>query len=261
MAYPSSPVVFAVHNADDVVQPSHVNDLQTEVTALESALLTGGLAHNLNPATDNARNLGSSAARWIFNGSQITPGSIPSTTLSTTGTPSSVTYLTGTGWAAAANAIYSLIGATSGTDATAAAANVATFAISGLTTLDSLKVFVRHSASSQATAEPVLYNATDSVVIAALNNGNVIAAGAFGGASVEIMADQTASTAILASVVALATSTTAGASVNGASYWQRSAFVTKSTAAWDLALRTGAGGVTAGGTYHYKIAVYKVAGQ
>ncbi len=81
MAYPSTPVVFTTKTAGTILEAAHVNDLQTEVTALETALLTGGLAHNLNPATDNARALGSSGARWIISGSQITPESLPSTSL------------------------------------------------------------------------------------------------------------------------------------------------------------------------------------
>ena len=259
MAYPSSPVVFTVRNAGDVIQAAHVNDLQTEVTAIESAMLTGGLAHNLNPATDNARNLGSSAARWIFHGSQITPGSIPSTTLSTTGTPSSATYLTGTGWAAAANAIYSLIGATSGTDATAAATSVKTFAISELTTLDSLKVFVRHSASSAAVAAPCLYHGTDSVVIIALLNGtNDLSSGTYAGAEINIGVDQSDLKHVFA--IGPVHATVDGGN-NGIVRAKLSTVTTDWTGSWNLSLRTGTGGVTAGGTYHYKIAVFKVAGQ
>ena len=50
MGYPSGVASFTNKNAGDVIQPSHVNDLQTEVTALESGLLNG-LSHKLTANT------------------------------------------------------------------------------------------------------------------------------------------------------------------------------------------------------------------
>jgi len=128
-SYPNSAKTFTTKNAGDAIQGAHVNDLQLEVTALETALLTGGLAHNLLPDGDGTRNLGSAAAKWIVDASQLTgalstsitmpaasissgalsslvtvdgvsivPGSIPSTTLSTSGTPSTSALFTGRGW-------------------------------------------------------------------------------------------------------------------------------------------------------------------
>lgn len=41
MGYPTSVPSFTNKNAGDVIQPAHVNDLQTEVTAIESDLLNG----------------------------------------------------------------------------------------------------------------------------------------------------------------------------------------------------------------------------
>lgn len=113
MAYPTSAITFTTKNAGDTIEASHVNAVQTEVAAMEAALLTGGLAHNLMPSADSTWYLGSSATKWIINASQLTgslstalgidggsimPGTIPSTTLSTVGTPSSGTYLSGAGW-------------------------------------------------------------------------------------------------------------------------------------------------------------------
>ncbi len=46
MAYPTSVVSFTTKNTGDAIQPSHINDLQTEVTALETGLLNG-LSHDL----------------------------------------------------------------------------------------------------------------------------------------------------------------------------------------------------------------------
>jgi hypothetical protein len=41
MGYPSGAQSFTSKNAGDTIQPSHINDLQTEVTAIENALITG----------------------------------------------------------------------------------------------------------------------------------------------------------------------------------------------------------------------------
>lgn len=46
MGYPGSITTFGTKNAGDTIQPAHVNDLQTEVTALETGLLSG-LQHPL----------------------------------------------------------------------------------------------------------------------------------------------------------------------------------------------------------------------
>lgn len=45
MGYPTSVSVFSAKNAGDVIQPAHVNDLQTEVSAIETGLLNG-LSHS-----------------------------------------------------------------------------------------------------------------------------------------------------------------------------------------------------------------------
>lgn len=50
MGYPTSVQTFTNKNTGQIVQPAHVNDLQTEVTALENGLLTG-LQHGLSVST------------------------------------------------------------------------------------------------------------------------------------------------------------------------------------------------------------------
>src|SRR3990167_5444714 len=62
--------------------------------------VTGGstFAGAVMPAANSTQTLGSSSVRWVFSGKQITPGSIPSTALSTSGTPSTSAFLTGGGW-------------------------------------------------------------------------------------------------------------------------------------------------------------------
>lgn len=64
-SYPTSAKSFSSKATNDAIEAAHVNDLQDEVTAVESALLTGGLAHNLTPdSSANARTLGSTSKAW-----------------------------------------------------------------------------------------------------------------------------------------------------------------------------------------------------
>lgn len=61
--YPTSVVSYTSKVDDQVIEPEHVNDIQTEVEAVEDALLNG-FAHNLLPSTSNARDLGSTSLFW-----------------------------------------------------------------------------------------------------------------------------------------------------------------------------------------------------
>lgn len=63
-SYPTASKSFSTKATNDVIEAAHVNDLQDEVTAIETALLTGGLAHNLIPSTTGTRDLGTSALLW-----------------------------------------------------------------------------------------------------------------------------------------------------------------------------------------------------
>lgn len=64
-SYPGGVKAFTTKNVGDVVQASHIDDLQDEVTAIEQALLTVGFAHDLFPSTDAARSLGTSSSQWL----------------------------------------------------------------------------------------------------------------------------------------------------------------------------------------------------
>ena len=61
MGYPSATFAPTTKNAGDTIQPAHVNDLQTEVVAIEGALLTTGLAHDLK-FVDATYDIGKSGA-------------------------------------------------------------------------------------------------------------------------------------------------------------------------------------------------------
>lgn len=60
-SYPTSAKSFSTKATNDSVEASHVNDLQDEVTAIETALVTGGIAHALFPSTSGTRDLGTSS--------------------------------------------------------------------------------------------------------------------------------------------------------------------------------------------------------
>lgn len=61
-SYPTSAKSFSTKATTNVVESSHINDIQDEVTAIETALLTGGVAHNVFPS--GTRTLGTSSAFW-----------------------------------------------------------------------------------------------------------------------------------------------------------------------------------------------------
>ena len=135
----------------------------------------------------------------------------------------------------------------------AAAANVDTVAITGLTVEDKLRVEVVLESVTQATAASMLYNATDAVQLAYLHANGAIAAGAGGREDVHISVRQN-------STVNTCSYNSGGTFVNGNLFISGVFTVTTAwTGAWTLALRLG--GVTAGGTCRWRWAVYKVAGQ
>jgi len=59
--YPVTVSAFSTKVNDQVIDPAHVNDLQNEIMALEGALLTSGLAHNLK-FVDATYDIGASGA-------------------------------------------------------------------------------------------------------------------------------------------------------------------------------------------------------
>lgn len=146
-----------------------------------------------------------------------------------------------------------LLKANSGTDTSAGATNVDTIAITGLTAKDTIVVFTTMAAVTQQTANPQLYNSTDAVKIIDLqNSAGAIAAANQRPVESNIRQRQSGATAISAFSV--------GAGCNPATdTFLNSTFTTNWTGAWTLALRHA--GVTAGGTFQWSWAVYKLLGQ
>lgn len=63
-SYPTASKSFSTKATTNVIEAEHVNSIQDEIVAIEQALLTVGLAHNLIPSTSGARSLGTSALKW-----------------------------------------------------------------------------------------------------------------------------------------------------------------------------------------------------
>lgn len=141
-----------------------------------------------------------------------------------------------------------LLKAGNGSSTAAGTTDVSTIAISGLTALDTLQVYLNLWSVTQQTTNPLLYNTTDSVTVLDVLGG-VLAAGAKRPAFVCINQAQIGAT----SVDALGFNIAPGIVQNDAT------FTTNWTGSWTLALRHG--GVTAGGTFRWMWSVFKVAGQ
>jgi hypothetical protein len=277
-SYPTSVVVYSTKVDDQVIEPEHINDLQAEVVAMAGGLLNG-LAHDLK-FTDATYDIGKSGAtrpRDLFLSRNATIGG----TLTVTGVPSfpattitlrGVTYtlpsadgaanavLTTNGSAALswAHPAMTLIAAGTGTTTNAAAENFFTAAIPGLTSKDTIKVIYSLESVTQQTANPFFCNSTDSnVELCKTNGGNALTtANSVMLGEAEIRMSPASSTRIFSRDRALRGGDGANEEVsdNGIT-----TFTTAWTGSWTLAVRHG--GVTAGGTLHYSVAVYKIAGQ
>lgn len=253
MAYPSSAKSFTTKNAGDTIQPADVNDLQTEVAAIEADLLTplpqarGGTGKDTSGATDGQVLIGKTSDHTL-NLATLTAGS----GISVTNGGGSISIA-----ATGANQI-TLLKANSGTDTNAGATSVDTYAMaSGLTAKDTLLIRYTIETVTQATANTILQNSTDTVTAISMSNGNALTAGDIISGTVWISDAQSATTTVLANNVAgVTTNTTEG---NGFNTVKRTTFTTAWTGAWTLALKHG--GVTGGGTFKWSWAVFKIAGQ
>lgn len=86
--YPTSAFSPTTKNAGDTIAASHVNDLQNEVTAVETALLTSGLAHHLL-FVDATYDIGASGAtrpRNLYLSGLVTAGGFGTHSFSAGGT-------------------------------------------------------------------------------------------------------------------------------------------------------------------------------
>lgn len=165
------------------------------------------------------------------------------------------TYLTSTS-GAGITGIPILLHANSGSTTNAAAENVDTYALaSQLTAKDRLLVYFAVQSVTQPTAAVLLQNSTDGVkVIDVWDSGaGALPAGRSLSGSVILQQFQVGATSVGA-VNTYGTNVPSGQTLGNVS-----AFVTNWTGAWTLALRQT--GVTAGGTFRWSWAIYRVQGQ
>jgi hypothetical protein len=148
---------------------------------------------------------------------------------------------------------WQLLKANSGTDTSAAAANVDTLALTGLTAKDTLRIMVNCESVTQQTAGAMIYDNTGGAQIGYLHGNAAIAAAAGGLQEVVINPRQGSNTA-------LATYTMGGSFANGNLFTSNGGFTIGSwTGGFTIALRHT--GVTAGGTFKWTWAVYVLRGQ
>ncbi len=145
--------------------------------------------------------------------------------------------------------------AASGTDTNAAATTVDSVALTGLTANDSLLIITEFITVTQNTAQALLYSVTDSVSLAQVSQSPLASGGNPACMGVAIMKTPQGSTTSISSIFQ---------GMQGTSTrWDYFAYATSVTAAWTsnwtLGLRHG--GVTAGGTFKWAWAVYKLLGQ
>ncbi len=148
--------------------------------------------------------------------------------------------------------VLKLLKSGTGTDTNAAATTVDSVALSGLTALDTLRVMINIETATQNTAQAMLYSVTDAKTIVA------VSASPFATASPSVTGE-----AIIRQRNQLATNydslfqgmTSSGARMDFYDIDTFSAW----TGAWTLGLRHS--GVTAGGTFKWQWAVYRLVGQ
>lgn len=182
------------------------------------------------------------AATAVTPGTYGSASTIPAITVDQQGRITNATTAAVTPWV--------LLQATSGTTTNAAAENVATQAISGLTAKDTLVVILTGLSSTQQTATLQLYNSTDSVNI---TTGATVAGNEYFGGLCLVTQSQNSATTWYGTRLWSGNSTALPIlplQVGSTQAW---------TGSWTLALRHA--GVTAGGTLLWRWSVYKVNGQ
>lgn len=154
-----------------------------------------------------------------------------------------------------------LLYANSGTNTSATAANVDTYAMaSQLTVKDTLLVIVELASITQTTATPLLVNVTDSnLTVMDLMDTASLTAGNYTRSVTNIGVDQSGAILVRALTTWTAGSNATNARAAAASIGWQSTFTTPYTGAWTIGLRHG--GVTAGGTLQYRWQILLLRGQ
>lgn len=259
-SFPTSPKSFVSRSAGDVIQPSHMNDVQDEVNAVQAGYLNGTARLNSSNSTVAALSvtgpstLASSITigtlPYIFPSSGGTTGQVL-TVVSTSGSTQSLEWRTPTD-------AFSLIRAVSGTyDCTQSTSTpISSATITGLTALDRLEVrYTIHNPSTGPASPSVmkLVHGTDGVLITNLTAGGLSTNQTLMGRA-ELSQVQTAST-----MLAVFAITFAAGSFDSTGVAPVTGITTAWTAPWSLEMRQN--GSSQAGSLRYNIAFYKIAGQ
>lgn len=157
-----------------------------------------------------------------------------------------------------------LLKANSGTNTNVSNTNVDTVSISGLTAKDTLLIIFNMSSLTQNTAVVKFRNSTDNKDLAVTKQGNALTAGNSNNGQVWIGQEQHSSTVVSANLVnldgnGLATGGGTQSAPTAGAFNMSQAVTTAWTGSWTLAFNHN--GVTSGGTFRWKWAVYKILGQ
>lgn len=152
-----------------------------------------------------------------------------------------------------------LLKANSGTDTTATATNVDTYALTGLTAKDTLAIYWSVSSLTQLTTVPTIRSTTDTADLIFFNKSTDLAAGQTNTGSAFLRQEQQSNTTYGANWSDGTVTTASGASTVGQVSLRSNSVTTAWTGSWTIALRHG--GVTAGGTFRWSWVLYKMAGQ
>jgi hypothetical protein len=175
-------------------------------------------------------------------------------TLATLTPGAGISVTNGAGTITVAGSTVVLLKSGQGTSTAAGATNVDSIALSGLTVKDVLYVTFAVGSVAQPTGRVDLVSSTDaSGIVAILSGAGAVSAGETMMGQASIVDDQGGTTTY--DGFTAANGTAAGALLRTVAF----AATTAWTGSWTLALRHG--GVTAGGTFRYNWAVYKMAGQ
>lgn len=269
-SYPSSTKSFSTRIDGQTIAAAWFNEIQDEIVAIENGLRLG-VDHDLLPLTDGTRDLGTTSKNWrdgwfsrnvdiegtlAAHGASTLGGALTVTGATTlTGGVSGATTFTGV---ITAPGVPVLLHADSGTSTAAAVTNVDTIAITGLTAKDTLKIELTLGSTTQSTGNVRLVSVTDSNqdLLDVTQSGGAIVAGQLSMGTATLRQRQTSAlkqlNVFLGYDPILAT-------VGGSNTWNNPTTTTAWTGSWTLALRHG--GVTAGGTFDWSWAVFKIPGQ
>ena len=263
-------IALASQAVGDIIIATSASQLgRVADVATGQVLVSGGVATApAYSASPSLTSLTLSTALTVSNGGSgvathtaygVIVGGTTATGATQTITPGTSGYLLTSGgasavptWAAAATpAAMTLLYANSGTSTAAGATTVDSWTVSGLTAKDSVVIVLSHLSATQTTSNPVIYDVDGSGNLMTLRDTSTMTAGS--AESVYVLAKKMQSSTAVSWFCTGKAATPLGTS-----------FAASPTNAWvggTMVQGLRHNGVTAGGTYSWNIAVYKLAGQ